>query len=257
MSEEKNIIGRQKRSIIRTIHGWIITFINLFKKSELQTWAEREVKLACIDERKASGIDSGWDYGCNCYESALKALKSLNKDRHSGFSIQMTKHILNRLIDWKPLTPVEDTPEMWSNITEERDGETILQHLRMSSLFKYISKDGSIKYHNVNSCYCVDDVTGLIYQSSQISKIIEQMFPITFPYMPDELKVYCQDLLTDSINGDYDTQGIFYILKSNGERIAINRYFKEYLDDWVEIDLEEWCLRSEMDKQRKDLEVNK
>ena len=44
--------------------------------------------LACEHERKVSGVeDDNWDYGCACYESALKAFESLCEDGHSGYSI--------------------------------------------------------------------------------------------------------------------------------------------------------------------------
>ena len=61
------------------------------------------------------------------------------------------------------------------------------------------------------------------------------MFPITMPYMPGEpIKVYCEDFLTDKKNGDFDTVGVFYALKTeNGEqrRIEINRFFRESEDN--------------------------
>lgn len=118
------------------------------EKSNTQTWAEKEVEIACENERKASGTKEGeWDYGCACYESALKAYHSLSEDGHSGFSIGMTKYILNRLIDGKPLTSIEDTEDVWSDITDLSGyrGEIVnYQCKRMSSLFKYVysSKEG-------------------------------------------------------------------------------------------------------------------
>lgn len=74
----------------------------------LREWAQREVALACKRE-KPDRKEGEFDYGCACYESALKAFNSLLEDGHSGMSIGYTKQILNRLIDGKPLTPVEDT----------------------------------------------------------------------------------------------------------------------------------------------------
>lgn len=68
----------------------------------MKSWAEREVEIACKHENP-DRKEGEWDYGCACYESALKAFKSLMEDGHSGFSIAMTKHILNRLIDHKPV----------------------------------------------------------------------------------------------------------------------------------------------------------
>jgi len=74
------------------------------------------------------------------------------------------------------------------------------------------------------------------------------MFPIVMPYMPGKpIKVYCEDFLTDKKNGDFDTVGIFYAIKTeNGqqERIEINRFFREPEGDeekkWIEISKEEY-----------------
>lgn len=75
-------------------------------------WAREEIEIAKKREREASGVENGWDYGCVCYDSALKAYESLCEDGHSGLSIRITQNILNRLIDGKVLTPIEDTPDM-------------------------------------------------------------------------------------------------------------------------------------------------
>ena len=69
-------------------------------------------------EKSRTEKDGEWDYGCACYESALKAFGSLCEDGHSGFSIGLTKAILNRLINNKPLLPIEDTDEVWSDISD-------------------------------------------------------------------------------------------------------------------------------------------
>lgn len=111
-------------------------------QSRMETWAEREIDLACKRERAAgSAEDEDWDYGCACYESAYKAFQSLMADGHSGMSICFTQQILNRLIDGKPLTPIEDTPDIWSDISDIsglRGEEVNYQCKRMSSLFKYV-----------------------------------------------------------------------------------------------------------------------
>ena len=121
--------------------------INEYKK--LLSWAEKEIEIACKRERSFWCKNDDWDYGCACYESALKAYKSLMEDGHSGFSIGMTKHILNSLIDGKPLTPIEDTPDVWSDISDISglNGEVVnYQCKRMSSLFKYVYADGTVEY---------------------------------------------------------------------------------------------------------------
>ena len=118
--------------------------IELFReKSNMELWAENEVALACKHEvalackhEAPERKDGEWDYGCACYESALKAFKSLCKDGHSGMSIGFTKTILNRMIDRKPLMPIEDTEDAWNLCTLDDDG-SIKQYQckRMSSFF--------------------------------------------------------------------------------------------------------------------------
>ena len=59
---------------------------------KLNDWAENEVRIAC--ELEAPNKKEGeWDYGCACYESALKVFKSLVEDGHSGYSINFTNCI--------------------------------------------------------------------------------------------------------------------------------------------------------------------
>ena len=75
----------------------------------MSEWAKREVEIACKRERGDDENPNMSDYGCACYESALKAFESLCEDGHSGMSIGFTKAILDRMIDGKPLTPIDDT----------------------------------------------------------------------------------------------------------------------------------------------------
>ena len=108
-------------------------------------WAENEVRIAC--ERENPNRKEGeFDYGCACYESALKAYECLCKD-----------------------------------------GGTI--------------------------------------------------------------KVYCEDFLTNKKNGDFDTVGIFYAIKSDGTKVNISRFFKKdepFDTDWVEISREQYSDRKEV-----------
>lgn len=219
----------------------------------MKEWAKKEVELACKHENP-DRKEGEFDYGCACYESALKAFNSLCDDGHSGFSIKMTQAILNRLIDMQPLTPIEDTDDTWNICSRLKDGSEVYQCKRMPSLFKYVYGDGTVKYHDNDLSYCVDinspDVT---YSARLVGDIIEEMYPITMPYMPGKpIKVYCEDFLVDKKNGDFDTVGVLYALKTeNGEqqKIEINRFFREPEGDeegsWTEISKEEYYERKE------------
>ena len=212
-------------------------------KTYLESWAEREIKIACDRERE-SAIKNGHPedalYGCACYDSALKALKSLAKDGHSGYSIKLTQNIVNRLIDGKPLTPIEDVDEVWDNVSDfsDTEGYKSYQCKRCSALFKDIYDDGHVEYSYNDLCYCKDINTGSTYTSSLVNRIIREMYPITMPFMPPnkQIVVLCEDFLTDKKNGDFDTVGIYHAVLPDGEKAYINRWFKEGENDWEEID---------------------
>lgn len=163
-------------------------------------WAKREVEIASKRER-GDKPESEWDYGCACYDSALKAFESLCGDGHSGFSIGITKGILNRLIDGKPLTPIEDIEDVWNVCSRgENGGVVTYQCKRMSSLFKDVYPDGTVKYHDNDRYYCIKwDDPNLCWHNGFIGKIYSEMFPLTMPYMPSNKAdvIVCDELLTE------------------------------------------------------------
>lgn len=217
---------------------------------DMLDWAKREVEIACKKEN-SNRKEGEFDYGCSCYESALKAFESLLEDGHSGFSIKMTQAILIRLLYGQPLTPIEDAEDIWNvcSFSEDEKGVDVYQCKRMSSLFKHIYFDGTVKYYDVDNSYCVDiNDPSNTYSSSLVRKLIDEMFPIKMPYMPGKpITVYCEDFLTDKRHRHFDTVGVFYALKTeNGkqEKIEINRFFREPEGDeegwWIEISKEEY-----------------
>ena len=217
-------------------------------------WAKREVEIACKNENP-DRKEGEFDYGCACYEGALKAFETLCNQGHSGMSIKLTQHILNRLIDGRTLTPIEDTPDVWNNITElKEDGTVEYQCNRMSSLFKKVRVDGSIEYTDVDRVYGVDiHNSDLTYKSGLLTRIINEMFPIKMPYMPasKSYKFVTTDFLVDPKNGDFDTMALFTLTEPSGEKtMEINRYFRapeegeeETYPGWVEISEDEYTKR--------------
>ena len=149
-------------------------------------WAKNEIAIASKRER-GNKPENECDYGCACYDSALKAFESLLGDGHGGTSISFTKNILNRLIDRKPLTPIEDTEDMWNYAHDKKDGSKCYQCKRMSSLFKYVAKDGSVSYSDLNRCYCASkEKSSINWFNGFILSIYDEMYPITMPYMPNK-----------------------------------------------------------------------
>ena len=215
----------------------------------MKEWAEREVQIACKRENP-DRKEGEWDYGCACYESALKAFNSLMEDGHSGTSIVFTKQILDRLIDGKPLTPIEDTEDVWNECVRTDREYTTYQCKRMSSLFKDVYPDGSVKYYDTDRVIGIDIDNDSTWSSGFIRDIIDEMYPITMPYSGEDLyKVYIQDCLYDPKNGDYDTRAILHIKTPNNKIIRVNRYFKESDSRFIEIDREEYMARLRKSKR--------
>ena len=203
----------------------------------MMDWARKEIEIAKERERKTSEVEDGWDYGCACYDSALKAYESLCEDGHSGMSIRFTKQILNRLIDGKPLTPIEDTPDMWNVVSWS---ERIYQCKRMSSLFKHTDKDGNDSYRDNDYAVYVDMKSNTMWHSKHVSNYVYSKYPITMPYMPNDkpYKVYCEDFMYKKPKaiGEYDHFAMLYMIKPNGEREEVDKYFMEQDNKTIEID---------------------
>jgi hypothetical protein len=221
----------------------------------MSDWAQKEIEIACARERAASGNPDEWDYGCACYESAMKAYRSLMEDEHSGYSIGVTKNILVRLIEGKPLTPIDDVPEVWNKVPFLSNDDTVAyQCSRMSSLFKYVDKNGTVTYSDndrVTTTYVTNP--GIFWHNGTASHIINEMSPISMPYWPlaKSYVVYAEEFLLDPANGDYDTVGYLYATTPDGERIEIGRYFAEKDGKFEEITFEEYCERKKAAEEDK------
>lgn len=214
----------------------------------MRSWAENEVEIACKRENP-DRKPGEFDYGCACYESALKAFNSLLEDGHSGMSIQLTKHILNRLIDGKPLTPIEDIEDAWTFIGIVNDGSCKeYQCNRMPSLFKYEAiGSGKVTYTDVNRVTGYEEGSDVGFTSGFLTNVINSLFPITMPYSADKhYYVYVEEFLVDMKNGDFDTIGVLYAKDNTGNIYEINKYYKESESSFVEISEEEYESRKEI-----------
>lgn len=142
------------------------------------------------------------------------------------------------------MTPIEDTDDVWNDSVSEHDDYTSYQCNRMFSLFKDVYKDGTVKYHDNYRVTTIDIDDGSSWHNNLCSGIVDDMFPIMMPYIGSErYKVYRQDFLFDKNNGDYDTVKISHVITPDGEKFYVDRYFKEGIDGFVEIDEDEYYER--------------
>lgn len=221
----------------------------------MSEWAENEVKIACKFENPDWDGES-FDYGCGCYQSALKAYKSICEDGHSGFSYGITKSILKRLLDELPLRPIEDTEDVWGMSYKDEDGSESFQCKRMSSLFKHVDKDGNVTYSDCNRDYCQEITNPEDTYTGGIGNIIDEMFPIKMPYYPsaEKYKIVVDTFLAKGFEGDgtdYNTRAILYVITPEKERVEVNRYYGEKDGHFVEI------TKGEYDKRLKNRKENK
>lgn len=220
------------------------------KQSE---WAKREIEIACKKENPEWDGES-FDYGCSCYQSALKAYNSLAEDEHSGCSWNITKNILIRLMNSLPLTPITDedfdnsSDLLPSKVLKELGFVSQKQCQRMSSLFRYETLDGKVTYSDVNRVYCIDiNNEGNTFTCSRARKIVDQLYPITMPYKPtvQGYKIYTEDFLTVKKDGDYDTQAYIYMITPSNERIDLNIYEGEVDGKWISLTKEQYEARKQ------------
>lgn len=214
----------------------------------MSEWAKNEVELAKKRENPSLEPDE-WDYGCACYDSALKAYLSLCKDGHSGFSFSMTRAILERLLHECPLTPIEDKPESWGTVDSDKCGIHYTYCKRRPSLVKRVDAEGRVSYSDSGRYYAfTQDNPTVSFTTGAARDVVNKLFPITFPYMPAirPFKVCMDEFLSDPKNGDYDHQAILYVDDPEGRRYAVNIFYDMTGAEPVTISAEEYQKRKAM-----------
>lgn len=205
---------------------------------DLTSWARREVELVC---NKESGPFS--DYYKACCESALKAYESLIQDNHSGMSWSITRSILMQLMEDKPLSPV--TEEDFSVIPTIQDDPAwlasqglvdIIPCSRMRGLYKYIYKDGTILYKDINRVSVRDISTDTYWTSGFMSNLVSEMYPITMPYIGEKYIANVEENRSISCKDDYDGIAFKTLTHPDGSIETIDRFFIEDAEgNWNEV----------------------
>lgn len=208
-------------------------------------WARQEVQLAKAELKRNKNDEA--QYMIACYDSALRAYEKLINDGHTGTSFAITRDILEKLMHEIPLAPVEDKEIMW-NYTHSNENEAVFQHKRMPSVFKMVNKKtGAVKFSDRDRILCKNllGTDSAYFYSNFITKIIDGMFPIEFPYMPTKEKciAYVTEFLMDPANVDFDTINLVSVKLPTGDARPLNLYYKEENSRWVQITQDEWIGR--------------
>lgn len=104
--------------------------------SNLQDFAEKEL-------RRAGLFDQDADYGPGkIAECVMEMVKAFSSYSHSGGSMEMTLAIFDKVVRFKPLSPLTNDPDEWMEI-----GPSMFQSRRSHSCF---SADGGQTYYDLD-----------------------------------------------------------------------------------------------------------
>lgn len=206
-------------------------------------WAQREIEIACKNEREKCKVDPDYqegleDYGIMCYQAAGELLKVFEEQGHSGYSAQLVKQIFSHLVDGKPLTPITDEDGQWTEFARYLsvdDGIKRYQHKRMSSLFKTVTADGKTIYNDVDRVKVYHEDIDAYYSTRFIDELINEFWPIQFPYSGEKIRVTLEE--TSGEGTPYnDIMYVAKATKTDGAEVIIDRYFAENEDgDYAEL----------------------
>ena len=103
----------------------------------------------------------------------LQIVEVFSEQGHTGFSASYALNIINRLLDWKPITALTGDDDEWENIHEDT-----YQNKRCSAVFKK-GKDNSTAYYIDGKVFSDDG--GETWYTCRESRV-----PVTFPYVVPE-----------------------------------------------------------------------
>lgn len=205
---------------------------SIFFMVDMKKWAENEVELAIkdIDEEDMDRMKV-------IYNSALKAYESLIDDRHSGLTFSIVKSILMDLLDERPLSPIEESDDLWEEVEENW-----YQCKRAPYLFKVIDEKGNMTYTDLKRVEGVttENGTNYVHYNSFTRKMIDDLYPITFPYLP--LKKPYEVRYIEFIYQDVHYISFGRLTTPEGKHEQLYGYFKLVDDKLEEMDPEEWLL---------------
>jgi len=118
----------------------------------------------------------------------LHMVKEFSEEGHSGFSASYALQCLEKLLRFKPLSPLTGEDDEWGDVSEV-SGEPMFQNKRCSSIFKH-GKDGEA--YDIDGKvfweWYTDNETGEKHKSYYTGK--GSRVPVTFPYIVPDNPIY-------------------------------------------------------------------
>ena len=118
----------------------------------------------------------------------LHMVKEFSEEGHSGFSASYALQCLEKLLRFKPLSPLTGEDDEWGDVSNV-SGEPMFQNKRCSSIFKH-GKDGEA--YDIDGKvfweWYTDNETGEKHKSYYTGK--GSRVPVTFPYTVPDKPIY-------------------------------------------------------------------
>lgn len=214
-------------------------------------WQEKAVERA-IEEAKEKCCDP--DSVIQIYQTALSAFKGAAITGHAYENTRNLKNAFGRLADRLPLVAIEIYSDYWEDSHKLEDGTVIAHAKGYESLYKSVDPNGKISFHDDRRVKCVNVLseTQMPHLSCFIRDIIDEMYPIHFPYYPIDKQfiLLVESFACDPDNEMDDTLAILCVTHPDGKtQDPINRYFKQDAstnNEIVEIYQSEYDYRKEL-----------
>ena len=137
-------------------------------------------------------------------KNILQIIEMFSKQGHSGFSASYAIAVLERLLRFKPITPLTGDESEWGEPSFERDGIRSFQNKRCSSVFKYVDAEGNIiKCHDVDAIMVSDNGGITWFTSGRFRKQVT--FPYTVPTKSEKVYIeYAEDVPPGFTGDEYE-----------------------------------------------------
>lgn len=135
--------------------------------SNILAYAENELSLIGIGEDSTDKMNKAM------HDHILRMVEVFSEEGHSGFSAAYAIKILEKLLSYKPLTPLTGEDDEWTEVSENDEDGKLFQNKRYFSVFK--NELG--KVWNIDGKVFVEP-NGCSYTSR------DSHVPVTFPYTP-------------------------------------------------------------------------
>jgi len=149
--------------------------------SKLVDWAKKE-----LDQLVPEGDGKGMQERIN--NDVLEIVKVFSAQGHSGFSASYALNLIQRLLDWKPITPLTGEEDEWKCVDGITNDGT-QQNIRCSAVFRK-GTDNSTAYY-IHGKTFTDDGGKTWYTNRE--SFVPVVFPFTVPDKPERIFVNSEE----------------------------------------------------------------